>query len=34
MTHTYTITGMTCNNCKAAVEKALKTVDYRLKMFP
>ena len=28
MTRTYTITGMTCNNCKASVEKALNAVDY------
>lgn len=27
MTHTYTITGMTCNNCKASVEKALLSLD-------
>ncbi|WP_040278345.1 heavy-metal-associated domain-containing protein [Psychroserpens damuponensis] len=27
MTHTYIVTGMTCNGCKAAVEKALKTID-------
>lgn len=27
MTHTYTITGMTCNGCKAAVEKALQDVE-------
>jgi copper chaperone CopZ len=27
MIHTYNITGMTCNNCKASVEKALQTVD-------
>ena len=28
MTQTYIITGMTCNNCKASVEKALMAVDY------
>ncbi len=27
MKHTYTVTGMTCNGCKASVEKALKSVD-------
>lgn len=27
MKHTYTITGMTCNGCKASVEKALKSVS-------
>lgn len=27
MTHTYSITGMTCNNCKASVEKALLAID-------
>lgn len=27
MTHTYNISGMTCNNCKASVEKALLSVD-------
>ncbi|WCO02257.1 heavy metal translocating P-type ATPase [Psychroserpens ponticola] len=27
MTRTYSITGMTCNNCKASVEKALKSID-------
>ena len=27
MTHTYTITGMTCNGCKAAVEKALQNIE-------
>ena len=27
MTHTYTITGMTCNNCRSKVEKALNDVD-------
>ena len=27
MTHTYNITGMTCNNCKASVEKALQSID-------
>jgi len=28
MTHTYIITGMTCNNCKASVENTLMAVDY------
>ncbi len=28
MTHTYTVTGMTCNNCKAKVESALQNLDY------
>lgn len=28
MTHTYQITGMTCNNCKASVEKALLSLDH------
>jgi hypothetical protein len=28
MTHTYRITGMTCNNCKASVEKALLSLDH------
>lgn len=28
MTHTYTVTGMTCNGCKASVEKALQAIDY------
>ncbi|MEM5564126.1 MauE/DoxX family redox-associated membrane protein [Psychroserpens sp. AS72] len=27
MTHTYIVTGMTCNGCKASVENALKTLD-------
>ena len=27
MTHIYTITGMTCNNCKASVEAALQALD-------
>ncbi|WP_323788308.1 heavy-metal-associated domain-containing protein [Psychroserpens sp.] len=27
MTHTYSITGMTCNNCKSSVEKALLSLD-------
>ena len=27
MTHTYTITGMTCNGCRTKVEKALNTID-------
>ncbi|WP_435413363.1 heavy-metal-associated domain-containing protein [Psychroserpens mesophilus] len=28
MTHTYRITGMTCTNCKASVEKALHSLDH------
>jgi cation transport ATPase len=28
MKHTYKITGMTCNNCKASVEKYLSDVDH------
>lgn len=28
MTHTYKITGMTCNNCKASVEKYLSEIDH------
>jgi cation transport ATPase len=28
MKHTYRITGMTCNNCKASVEKYLGDIDY------
>lgn len=28
MNHTYTVTGMTCNGCKASVEKALQSVDH------
>ena len=28
MIHTYTVTGMTCNGCKASVEKALQAIDY------
>lgn len=28
MKHTYKITGMTCNNCKASVEKYLGDIDY------
>lgn len=28
MKHTYKITGMTCNNCKASVEKYLGNIDY------
>ncbi|MFC7445573.1 heavy metal translocating P-type ATPase [Mesoflavibacter profundi] len=28
MTHTYTVTGMTCNGCKASVEKALQAIDH------
>ena len=28
MTRTYNITGMTCNNCKASVEKALNAIDF------
>ena len=27
MTHTYTITGMSCNGCRTKVEKALNTID-------
>lgn len=27
MTHTYNITGMTCNGCKASVEKSLNALD-------
>lgn len=27
MTHAYTVTGMTCNSCKASVEKHLKLID-------
>ncbi|MFD2917288.1 heavy metal translocating P-type ATPase [Psychroserpens luteus] len=27
MTHTYIVTGMTCNGCKASVEKVLNTLD-------
>lgn len=27
MTHTYTVTGMTCNGCKSTVEKALLSID-------
>ncbi|WGD34185.1 heavy metal-associated domain-containing protein [Olleya sp. YS] len=27
MTHTYTVTGMTCNNCKASVEKTLEALE-------
>lgn len=27
MKHTYTVTGMTCNGCKASVEKALQSID-------
>ncbi|WP_298903057.1 heavy-metal-associated domain-containing protein [uncultured Psychroserpens sp.] len=27
MKHTYNITGMTCNNCKASVEKYLREID-------
>ena len=27
MKHTYSITGMTCNNCKSKVESALNTID-------
>ncbi len=27
MKHTYTITGMTCNNCKATVEERLNALD-------
>ncbi len=28
MKHTYKITGMTCNNCKASVEKYLNDIDH------
>lgn len=28
MKHTYQVTGMTCNNCKASVEKALQVLEY------
>ena len=28
MTHTYNVTGMTCNGCKASVEKALQSLDH------
>ncbi|MCB0462563.1 MAG: cation transporter [Flavobacteriaceae bacterium] len=28
MKHTYNITGMTCNNCKASVEKYLSDIDH------
>ncbi|MCP4055074.1 MAG: heavy metal transporter [Mesoflavibacter sp.] len=28
MTHIYNVTGMTCNGCKASVEKALQSLDY------
>lgn len=28
MIHTYTVTGMTCNGCKASVEKALQTLKH------
>ena len=27
MTHTYTITGMTCNGCRSKVEKTLNAID-------
>ena len=27
MTHTYTVTGMTCNNCKASIQKHLNLID-------
>lgn len=27
MKHTYTVTGMTCNGCKASVEKALQSIE-------
>jgi copper chaperone CopZ len=27
MTHTYTVTGMTCNGCKASVEDKLNSID-------
>ncbi|MFC4721718.1 heavy-metal-associated domain-containing protein [Geojedonia litorea] len=32
MKHTYTITGMTCNNCKASVEKYLSEIDHVLEV--
>ena len=28
MTHTYTVTGMTCNGCKAKVEEALQSIEH------
>ena len=28
MKHTYKIAGMTCNNCKASVEKYLSKIDH------
>ena len=28
MTHTYIVTGMTCNGCKASVEKALSSIEH------
>ena len=28
MTHTYTVTGMTCYGCKASIEKALQAIDH------
>ncbi len=28
MTHTYSVTGMTCNGCKAKVENVLQDLDY------
>ena len=28
MKHTYIVTGMTCNGCKASVEKALQAIDH------
>ncbi|WP_281847644.1 heavy-metal-associated domain-containing protein [Olleya namhaensis] len=28
MTHTYNVTGMTCNGCKASVEKALQSIEH------
>ena len=27
MTYTYNVTGMTCNGCKASVEKALQSLE-------
>lgn len=27
MTHTYTVTGMTCNHCKASIQKHLSVID-------
>ncbi|MGB6269865.1 MAG: MauE/DoxX family redox-associated membrane protein [Olleya sp.] len=33
MTHTYTVTGMTCNGCKASVEKALQSLEHITEVF-